>query len=72
MLVIYVDDFKLAARKGDHGGLWKEIRSVIDMDPDTDDGRFLGCCHVPFEAPAYKVKDLIAKQPWYHPRPPKG
>ncbi len=42
MLIVYVDDFKLAAKKGDHDEHWKAIRKVIDMDQETVDGRFLG------------------------------
>ena len=42
LLVIYVDDFKLAAREEDHAEIWAAIRSVIDMDEETLDGRFLG------------------------------
>lgn len=30
-LLVYVDDFKLVARKGDHNELWKELKQVIDM-----------------------------------------
>ena len=42
LLVLYVDDFKLAAKKDDHDQLWKEIRAVSDMDEESEDGRFLG------------------------------
>ena len=34
LLIVYVDDFKRDA-------LWAEIWKVIDMDPETVDGRFL-------------------------------
>ena len=33
MLIVYVDDFKLAAKHGEHDAIWKSIRNVIDMDP---------------------------------------
>ena len=39
----YVDDFKLAAKHGEHDALWAAIRGVIDMDPETQDGRVPGC-----------------------------
>ena len=31
VLLVYVDDFKLAARREHHDELWKGLRSVIDM-----------------------------------------
>ena len=34
LLVIYVDDFKLAAKHKDQDELWKGIKSVIDMDDE--------------------------------------
>ena len=43
--IVYVDDFKLAAKAGMHDALWAEIRKVIDVDPDALGGRFLGCSH---------------------------
>ena len=42
MLIVYVDDFKLAARVADHDALWKAIRKVIDMDPKPSTAAFLG------------------------------
>ncbi len=42
LLIVYVDDFKLAAKAGDHDRLWAAIRGVIDMDAESLDGRFLG------------------------------
>ena len=45
LLVIYVDDFKMA---GPHGNLkkgWANISSVIDMDPPEAFGRYFGCHH---------------------------
>ena len=38
LLIVYVDDFKLAARAGEHDALWKAIRDVIDMGTETLDG----------------------------------
>ena len=43
--IVYVDDFKLAAKARDHDRLWAAIRGVIDMDAESLDGRFLGCTH---------------------------
>ena len=40
VLLVYVDDFKLAARREHHDELWKALRSVIDMDEENEDARF--------------------------------
>ena len=42
MVNVYVDDFKLAVRAGDHDRLWAAIRGVIDMDAESLDRRFSG------------------------------
>ena len=42
MLIVYVDDFKLAAKSEANDAICASIREVIDMDPETLDGRFLG------------------------------
>ena len=42
MLIVYVVDFRLAAKLGEHDALWASIRAVIDMGPETLGGRFLG------------------------------
>ena len=52
LLIVYVYDFKLAARKEEHDALWKSIRKVINMDPETLDERFLGCSHERFTTTA--------------------
>ncbi len=68
MLIVYVDDFKLAAPKGEHDSLWKSIRSVIEMDPETLDGRFLGCVHERVTTSARNVMPMLVNHPSYHPR----
>ena len=40
VLLVYVNDFKLAARREHHDELWKALRSVIDMDEESEDARF--------------------------------
>jgi hypothetical protein len=72
MLIVYVDDFKLAAKPANHDALWKSIRSVIDMDPETVDGRFLGCSHDRFTTTAKHVHTMLDAHPLYHPRPKLG
>ena len=43
LLIVYVDDFKLAAGAELDDEPWAAIKSVIHMDDETYDGRFLGC-----------------------------
>ena len=69
LLIVYVDDFKLAAKAEHHDALWAEIRKVIDMDPETLDGRFLGCLHERFDTVASKLEGMLDNHPIYHPRP---
>ena len=72
MLIVYIDDFKLAAKHEDHDAHWKAIRKVIDMDPETVDGRFLGCSHERFTTTAKHVHTILDNHPAYHPRPKYG
>ena len=69
MLIVYVDDFKLAAKVEEHGKFWASILGVTDMDPETLDGRFLGCSHERFTTTASQVQYLLDYNPFYHPRP---
>ena len=39
------------------------------MDPETVDGRFLGCSHERFTTTAKQVRHLLDNHPLYHPRP---
>ena len=41
-MLVYVDDFKLVAQKGDHNELWKELKQVIDMGEEEEEHRFFG------------------------------
>ena len=43
LLVVYVDDFKLAGPKDNIKEGWKTISSVIDMGPPEAIGRYFGC-----------------------------
>ena len=45
LLVIYVDDFKLAGPANNLDKGWKTVESVIDMDPPEPFGRYFGCNH---------------------------
>eukprot|EP00439_Symbiodinium_sp_Y106_P006827 s4042_g1.t1 len=46
LLVIYVDDFKMAGPSQNLDKGWETIESVIDMDPPEPFGRYFGCNHV--------------------------
>ena len=45
LLVVYVDDFKMAGPEANLAEGWKRISSVIDMDPPRPFGRYFGCHH---------------------------
>ena len=72
LLIVYVDDFKPAALHGEHDALWASIRGVIDMDPETADGRCLGCSHERFTTTAKHVHEMLGNHPEYHPRAKQG
>ena len=72
LLVIYVDDFKLAAKACDHDKLWTDIRNVIDMDKESEDGPFLGCDHQTFEGKAKDMMDILQLRPQFYSRPIPG
>ena len=72
LLVVYVDDFALAANECHHDALWKELKAAISMGDETEDGRFLGCNIIPFTATAGDVAELLQQQPQYYARPKAG
>ena len=45
LLVIYVDDFKMAGPKDNMQKGWDGINQVLDMDPAEVFGRYFGCKH---------------------------
>ena len=45
LLVVYVDDFKMAGPSANLEEGWKRISKVIDMDPAEALGRYFGCHH---------------------------
>ena len=68
MLVIYVDDFKLACKAEDVERLWAALRKEIVLDPPTDPDRFLGCYLESFEASQQSVEFVLQNHPDLHPR----
>ena len=67
-MLVYVDDFKMVAQKGDHDALWKELKEFIDMG-EEEKHRILGCHYSSFECKAGVVEDLLKQHPSYHQRP---
>ena len=43
LLVVYVDDLKLAGPEGNLAEGWKMLRSLLNIEPETDLGMYLGC-----------------------------
>ena len=72
LLVVYVDDFALAAHEKHHDELWKQVKSVTSMGKEVDYGRFLGCNLVPFECTAGDVASILRSSPQYYQRPLTG
>ena len=68
MLVIYVDDFKLACKREHSEGLWRDLRKEIVLDPPADPDRFLGCYLEEFETSPEKVRFILENHPDLHPR----
>ncbi len=68
MLIVYVDDFKLAAKTTDHDGIWKQLKAIIDMDDETIDGRFLGCEHESFTSTTTQLGAILDHLPHKVPR----
>jgi len=68
LLVIYVDDFKMASKVADTAKLWAELQKRIKLDPPTDPDRFLGCYLEEFTAASEDVKFILKNHPSLHPR----
>jgi hypothetical protein len=63
-LIVYVDDFKMSGPEGHFDEAWKLIRRDskgvgIDTDDPQPTGKFLGCTHKVFEAPANAFNDCL-------------
>ena len=43
MVVIYVDDFKLAGPTENLAKGWEMLRAVLRIEPETDLGLYVGC-----------------------------
>ena len=60
---MYVDDFKLAAKRQNMSALWKQLRARINLDDPTPPERFLGCYTHRFECGVEEMLPLLATKP---------
>ena len=63
LMVVYVDDFKIAAPKTLIASLWADLRKLIKMDDPTAPDRFLGCYTKRFEVGVEALKPMLELQP---------
>ena len=63
LMVVYVDDFKIAAPKNVIAQLWADLRAKIKMDDPTPPDRFLGCYTKRFEVGVQTLKPILELQP---------
>ena len=63
LLVIYVDDFKLACPKDQIEGIWKSIRQELKLGYPEPPDRFLGSYTRPFAAKAGDMEFLLRHRP---------
>ena len=63
LMVVYVDDFKIAAPRSKIAGLWAELRKHITLDDPTPPDRFLGCYTRRFEMSVQVLKPILEHQP---------
>ena len=69
MLVVYVDDFKMAGPKENLSKAWDLVKSKIKMEEAAPIKRYLGCEHVQFEHTVSGVFDPRMK--WAQDEKPK-
>ena len=60
---MYVDDFKLAAKRTCMAKFWKQLRMRINLDDPTPPERFLGCYTHRFECPVEEMLPMLATKP---------
>jgi len=68
LLVIYVDDFKMACKKEDSQHLWKGLRSRLSLSAPEPPDRFLGCHLKRVEMTCKEVSAFLENDPLLHPR----
>ena len=63
LLIVYVEDFKMAAPAGVTAQLWKGLKTRLELDePDTVD-RFLGCYGRAVHAKIKDIKEFLVNRP---------
>ena len=72
MLVVYVDDFLLAAPLVHEGSIWSDLRKVIRLGEPEKPDRFLGCYLRRFAAQAGDLKSVLCTTPQLYPRQKAG
>ena len=72
MMVIYVDDFIMAAPTQHQAKLWADIRKELTLDDPEDPGRFLGCYLRRFTCKAKDVATVLQNNPELYPRQKPG
>ena len=68
LLVVYVDDFKMAAPSDCMNKLWTELKKKIKLGDVTAPDRFLGCYLEPFETKASSLASILGNKPELYPR----
>ncbi len=68
LLIVYVDDFKLACPKEHTQAIWAAIRKQIVTDEPKPPDRFLGCYAQEFQTEVRHLSRYLEQSPLYHPR----
>ena len=63
LMIIYVDDFRMAAKPEFIPRLWRELRAVLHPDEPEPPGRFLGCYQHYFTSTAKKLTLILSASP---------
>ena len=63
LLIVYVDDFKMAAPAAVTDQLWKGLRSRLDLDEPSSQDRFLGCYGRAYNAKLKHMREFLGVQP---------
>ena len=66
MLVVYVDDFKMAGPKENMAIAWKMLQSTIKMDAPKPINKYLGCEH---REKVYEIEGKTVREQVYDMRP---
>ena len=68
LLVVYVDDFKIASPTKYTKEIWKDLKAKIKLSEPTPFERSLGCHLEKFEVPRENVRSILENNPALHPR----